>query len=152
MEQSRILDFLKKNKAGSFYFKEIVDEWIKDNLHLNPNDYKLELIKNNGREEPVFEIIVFHEDVNLMDFPKEQLPNFIQFKQVGGNFLCAYSHLTSTKGFPRVVDLSFDCSSSALTSLEGMPETINRDFICREMPFTEEDIRTNIHVSGKVFK
>lgn len=152
MEQSRILDFLKKNKAGSFYFKEIVDEWIKDNLHLNPNDYKLELIKNNGREEPVFEIIVFHEDVNLMDFAEEQLPDFIQFKQVGGNFLCAYSHLTSTKGFPRVVDLSFDCSSSALTSLEGMPETINRDFICRGMPFTEEDIRANIHVSGKVYK
>ena len=152
MEKSRILDFLEKNKAGSFYFKAQVDEWIKDTLHLDPNDYELLLIKDNGEKEPVFEIDVFHRDVNLMDFPEEQLPEFIQFKQVGGNFLCAYSHLTSTKGFPRVVDLSFDCSSSALKSLEGMPETINRDFICREMPFTEEDIRANIHVSGKVYK
>ena len=87
MEKSRILDFLEKNKAGSFYFKAQVDEWIKDTLHLDPNDYELLLIKDNGGKEPVFEIDVFHRDVNLMDFPEEQLPDFIQFKQVGGNFL-----------------------------------------------------------------
>ena len=146
------MSILSSTNSGKRYFEKKVEDWLTENLRLQPNDYELLLIKDNGRKEPVFEIDVFHRDVNLMDFPEEQLPDFIQFKQVGGNFLCAYSHLTSTKGFPRVVDLSFDCSSSALTSLEGMPETINRDFICREMPFTEEDIRANIHVSGKVFK
>ncbi len=146
------MSILSSTNSGKRYFEKKVEDWLTENLRLHPNDYKLLLIKDNGGKEPVFEIIVFHEDVNLMDFAEEQLPDFIQFKQVGGNFLCAYSLLTSTKGFPRVVDLSFDCSSSALTSLEGMPETINRDFICREMPFTEEDIRANMHVSGKVFK
>ena len=146
------MSILSSTNSGKRYFEKKVEDWLTENLRLQPNDYELLLIKDNGRKEPVFEIDVFHRDVNLMDFPEEQLPDFIQFKQVGGNFLCAYSHLTSTKGFPRVVDLSFDCSSSALTSLEGMPKIINRDFICREMPFTEEDIRANIHVSGKVFK
>ena len=146
------MSILSSTNSGKRYFEKKVEDWLTENLRLQPNDYELLLIKDNGGKELVFEIDVFCRDVNLMDFPEKQLPDFIQFKQVGGNFLCAYSHLTSTKGFPRVVDLSFDCSSSALTSLEGMPETINRDFICREMPFTEEDIRANIHVSGKVFK
>lgn len=146
------MSILSSTNSGKRYFEKKVEDWLTENLRLQPNDYKLLLIKDNGGKELVFEIDVFCRDVNLMDFPEKQLPDFIQFKQVGGNFLCAYSHLTSTKGFPRVVDLSFDCSSSALTSLEGMPETINRDFICRGMPFTEEDIRANIHVSGKVFK
>ena len=146
------MSILSSTDSGKRYFEKKVEDWLTENLRLQPNDYKLLLIKDNGGKELVFEIDVFCRDVNLMDFPEKQLPDFIQFKQVGGNFLCAYSHLTSTKGFPRVVDLSFDCSSSALTSLEGMPKIINRDFICREMPFTEEDIRANIHVSGKVFK
>ena len=146
------MSILSSTNSGKRYFEKKVEDWLTENLRLQPNDYKLLLIKDNGGKELVFEIDVFCRDVNLMDFPEKQLPDFIQFKQVGGNFLCAYSHLTSTKGFPRVVDLSFDCSSSALTSLEGMPKIINRDFICREMPFTEEDIRANIHVSGKVYK
>ena len=146
------MSILSSTNSGKRYFEKKVEDWLTENLRLQPNDYELLLIKDNGGKELVFEIDVFCRDVNLMDFPEKQLPDFIQFKQVGGNFLCAYSHLTSTKGFPRVVDLSFDCSSSALTSLEGMPKIINRDFICREMPFTEEDIRANIHVSGKVFK
>ena len=146
------MSILSSTNSGKRYFEKKVEDWLTENLRLQPNDYELLLIKDNGGKELVFEIDVFCRDVNLMDFPEKQLPDFIQFKQVGGNFLCAYSHLTSTKGFPRVVDLSFDCSSSALTSLEGMPKIINRDFICREMPFTEEDIRANIHVSGKVYK
>ncbi|MEE0921721.1 MAG: hypothetical protein U0L47_04425 [Paludibacteraceae bacterium] len=146
------MSILSSTNSGKRYFEKKVEDWLTENLRLQPNDYELLLIKDNGGKELVFEIDVFCRDVNLMDFPEKQLPDFIQFKQVGGNFLCAYSHLTSTKGFPRVVDLSFDCSSSALTSLEGMPKIINRDFICRGMPFTEEDIRANIHVSGKVFK
>ena len=146
------MSILSSTNSGKRYFEKKVEDWLTENLRLQPNDYELLLIKDSGGKELVFEIDVFCRDVNLMDFPEKQLPDFIQFKQVGGNFLCAYSHLTSTKGFPRVVDLSFDCSSSALTSLEGMPKIINRDFICRGMPFTEEDIRANIHVSGKVFK
>ena len=146
------MSILSSTNSGKRYFEKKVEDWLTENLRLQPNDYELLLIKDNGGKELVFEIDVFCRDVNLMDFPEKQLPDFIQFKQVGGNFLCAYSHLTSTKGFPRVVDLSFDCSSSALTSLEGMPKIINRDFICQGMPFTEEDIRANIHVSGKVFK
>ena len=146
------MSILSSTNSGKRYFEKKVEDWLTENLRLQPNDYELLLIKDNGGKELVFEIDVFCRDVNLMDFPEKQLPDFIQFKQVGGNFLCAYSHLTSTKGFPRVVDLSFDCSSSALTSLEGMPKIINRDFICRGMPFTEEDIRANIHVSGKLYK
>ena len=146
------MSILSDTNSGTYYFKKPIEDWITKKLNLSSNDYDLVEIPNHGRKEPIYEINVNGRDVNLNDYPNEQLPDYIQFGEiVGGNFLCAYSKLTSTKGFPRMVGLTFDCSFSQLTSLDGMPETVDRDFICLGMPFTEEQIRTATKVTCKVY-
>ena len=146
------MSILSSTNSGTYYFKKPIEDWITKELNLSSNDYDLVEIPNHGRKEPIYEINVNERDVNLNDYPNEQLPDYIQFGEiVGGNFLCAYSKLTSTKGFPRMVGLTFDCSFSQLTSLDGMPETVDRDFICMGMPFTEKQIRTATKVTCKVY-
>lgn len=146
------MSILSSTNSGTYYFKKPIEDWITKELNLSIDDYQLVCIPNNGRKEPIYEINVNGRDVNLNDYPNEQLPDYIQFGEiVGGNFLCAYSKLTSTKGFPRMVGRTFDCSFSQLTSLDGMPETVDRDFICLGMPFTEEQIRTATKVTCKVY-
>lgn len=146
------MSILSSTNSGTYYFKKPVEDWITKELNLSSNDYDLVEIPNHGRKEPIYEINVNERDVNLNDYPNEQLPDYIQFGEiVGGNFLCAYSKLTSTKGFPRMVGLTFDCSFSQLTSLDGMPKTVDRDFICLGMPFIEEQIRATTEVTCKVY-
>ncbi|MBO5012815.1 MAG: hypothetical protein J6C57_02120 [Paludibacteraceae bacterium] len=146
------MSILSSTNSGTYYFKKPIEDWITKELNLSSNDYDLVEIPNHGRKEPIYEINVNGRDVNLNDYPNEQLPDYIQFGEiVGGNFLCAYSKLTSAKGFPRMVGLTFDCSFSQLTSLDGMPKTVDRDFICLGMPFTEEQIRATTEVTCKVY-
>jgi hypothetical protein len=146
------MSILSSTSSGTYYFKKSIEDWITKELNLSCNDYDLVEIPNHGRKEPIYKINVHNRDVNLNDYPYEQLPDFIQFGDiVAGNFLCAYSKLTTTKGFPRMVGRTFDCSFSQLTSLDGMPETVDRDFICLGMPFTEEQIRTATKVTCKVY-
>ena len=146
------MSILSGTNSGTCYFKKPIEDWITKELNLSSNDYDLVEIPNHGRKEPIYEINVHNRDVNLNDYPNEQLPDYIQFGEiVGGNFLCAYSKLTTAKGFPRMVGLTFDCSFSQLTSLDGMPKTVDRDLICLGMPFTEEQIRTATKVTCKVY-
>lgn len=147
------MSILSSTNSGTYYFKKPIEDWITKELNLSSNDYDLVEIPNHGRKEPIYEINVNDRDVNLNDYPNEQLPDYIQFGEIiGGNFLCAYSKLTTAKGFPRKVGRTFDCSFSKLTSLDGMPEIVDRDFICLDMPFTEEQIKASkIKVTGKIY-
>lgn len=147
------MSILSSTNSGTYYFKKPIEDWITKELNLSSNDYDLVEIPNHGRKEPIYEINVNERDVNLNDYPNEQLPDYIQFGEIiGGNFLCAYSKLTTAKGFPRKVGRTFDCSFSKLTSLDGMPEIVDRDFICLDMPFTEEQIKASkIKVTGKIY-
>ena len=146
------MSILSSTNSGTYYFKKPIEDWITKELNLSSNDYDLVEIPNHGRKEPIYKINVHNRDVNLNDYPYEQLPDYIQFGDiVAGNFLCAYSKLTTAKGFPRMVGRTFDCSFSQLTSLDGMPETVDRDFICLGMPFTEEQIRATTEVTCKVY-
>ena len=147
------MSILSSTNSGTYYFKKPIEDWITKELNLSSNDYDLVEIPNYGRKEPIYEINVNDRDVNLNDYPNEQLPDYIQFGEIiGGNFLCAYSKLTTAKGFPRKVGRTFDCSFSKLTSLDGMPEIVDRDFICLDIPFTEEQIKASkIKVTGKIY-
>lgn len=146
------MSIIKSTNSGTDYFKKPIEDWITQELNLSTSDYQLDWIPNNGGKKPIYEINVNGRDVNLNDYRYEQLPDYIQFGEiVGGNFLCAYSKLTTAKGFPRMVGLTFDCSFSQLTSLDGMPKIVDRDFICLGMPFTEEQIRTATKVTCKVY-
>ena len=107
------MSILDSTKSGKAFFKAEIEEWIEKELNLSTSDYQLDWIPNNGGKKPIYEINVNGRDVNLNDYPYEQLPDYIQFGDiVAGNFLCAYSKLTTAKGFPRMVGLTFDCSFS----------------------------------------
>lgn len=148
------MSILSSTKTGKEGIKEEVRNWLATYLNLSNGDYILnELTNNPGKGgPPYYEINMNGRDVNLMDCKLSEFPDYIQFGEIiGGNFICSYSKLTSTKGFPRTVGLTFDCSFSQIKSLDGMPELVDRDFIWLNSPFAEEEIRSKVKVTRRVF-
>ena len=90
--------------------------------------------------------------VNLVGKDLTELPEYIRFGVVKGdfncsgnglislrgcprevrlgNFLCNHNQLTSLEGVPKKVEKIFDCSNNKLTSLEGAPENVVGSFYC----------------------
>lgn len=70
--------------------------------------------------------------VDLSFYEKEQLPDFIQFGKVNGDFTLYYSTmLLSLKGCPKEVDGDFTCTNcKKLKSLEGCPQKVGKNFYC----------------------
>ena len=68
--------------------------------------------------------------VNLFRRDLIELPDYIQFGVVRGNFHCGSNKLTSLRGVPREVGGSFNCGINKLTSLEGAPEKVGNVFNC----------------------
>lgn len=70
-------------------------------------------------------------DVYLYRYPETELPEYIQFKNVSGDFIIEYSNLTSLKGCPKEVGGDFYC--------------------CRcNKKFTQIDVQNNCTVRGKI--
>ena len=101
--------------------------------------------------------------VGLYKYPDKELPKYIQFNKIEGDFDICFSNIISLKGCPKecyrfgcygcnsLTSLEgcpekceeFDCSyCEKLTSLEGAP-TKCEEFYCRHCKgnFTEEDVR-----------
>lgn len=80
--------------------------------------------------------------VGLNYYPNKELPKYIQFNKVDGDFEICFSDIISLKGAPKECR-EFNCSDCYnLTSLEGAP-TKCEEFYCRYCKgnFTEEDVR-----------
>ena len=69
-------------------------------------------------------------DVNLFKTDLIEIPDYIQFGVIRGNFDCSSNHLSSLRGCPREVGGYFYCSDNNLTSLEGSPEKVKEGFYC----------------------
>ena len=69
-------------------------------------------------------------DVNLFKKDLIEIPDYIQFGVIRGNFDCSSNHLSSLRGCPREVGGYFDCSNNKLTSLEGSPREVGGFFDC----------------------
>ncbi len=54
----------------------------------------------------------------------------VKFRNVSGDFSCAYNQLTSLEGCPEKVDGYFDCHNNKLVSLEYCPKEIGGSFDC----------------------
>ena len=101
--------------------------------------------------------------VGLYKYPNKELPKYIQFNRVDGDFEICFSDIISLKGVPKECK-GFDCSDCYnLTSLKGAPEkckwfdcsycekltslegapTKCEEIYCRHCKgnFTEEDVR-----------
>ena len=69
-------------------------------------------------------------DVNLSGRGLTELPSYIQFGTVKGNFFCNNNNLTTLKGAPKEVGGDFECKYNKLTTLKGAPKEVGGDFIC----------------------
>ena len=70
---------------------------------------------------------------------EHQMPEYIQFNKVDGNFGIYGSSLIgviwSLRGCPKIVTGNFSCNSNKyLSSLEGCPEYVGGDFNCSYCP------------------
>lgn len=54
----------------------------------------------------------------------------VQFGTVTGSFFLIAPCLTSLKGCPHTVDLTFDCSGCPITSLLGGPQEVDDEYLC----------------------
>ena len=60
----------------------------------------------------------------------KELPSYIQFGVVRGDFFCSYNKLKTLRGFPKEVRGNFFRIGNLLTSLEGAPEKVGEIFDC----------------------
>lgn len=132
------MSILSTTKVGKF---AIIYKWLEEELNLNGAYVS---VSSDGG-------IRVNGNVNLLGYPNAELPKYIQFEEIKGNFLCSYSKLESTKGFPHIVTQAFDCSFSQLSSLNGMPQKVGGNFICKGTPFTEEEIKNKVNVNGEIW-
>ena len=124
-------------------------DWMKINL---PNIEEGKLPGYELTKTLPLKIIVRGKNVVLCDFPEKEL-GIIFDNLIDCGFICSHSQLTSLKGVPEKVAF-FDCSfCKGITSLEGAPKEVYGDFIaigCGKL-FTEEEIRSQCRITGKVY-
>ena len=105
-------------------------------------------------------VIVTGKNVVLCSYTEEKLEVNVNGRMQGvieriddGGFICSHSQLTSLAGAPEKVAF-FDCSfCKGITSLEGAPKEVNGDFcaVGCGRKFTEEEIRKDRQITGKVY-
>lgn len=109
-----------------------------------------ELIRTPNK--PYWKINVRNNDVILVGFKLNTLPDYIVFDEIiGGNFICSYSEFTSMSGFPKNVGGNFDISFSKISTLDNAPKLIDRDFVATGISFNEYDIRQSCRVTRNVY-
>ena len=136
---------LKSTGAGLIGQKATIEKWL---TKRGVTDFKLN-DRLNGN--PYFTIDINGSSVNLMGYPDESLPPYIEFNEIiGGNFICTDSALTTMRGFPRRVGHDLDISYSQISSLDYAPTQVDRDFVARGMNFSEEQIKEKVQVTCRV--
>ena len=131
--------------SGLYGDKVSIEKWLRDN---DIKGYDLKQIP----DKPYWQIVIKGNDVNLIGFKNESLPDYIVFgEKIEGNFICSYSKLTSMKGFPKEVRGNFDISYSKISTLDNAPNLVERDFLAIGNSIKEDDIRQRCHVTGEVY-
>lgn len=111
--------------------KKLAEEKIKQEECMN---MVIKELKEKGmlRSDGLYD---FEGDVNMQHKGVTKLPkNF--FGNVGGNFSCGYSSLTSLAGSPQTVGGNFSCGCGNLTRLKGGPQTVRGGFYCNNNKLT----------------
>jgi hypothetical protein len=78
------------------------------------------------------------------------LPEFVKFKTIVGDFFVCNSALTTLRGCPQEVTGEFNCESNKLRSLKYAPKIVGGRFMCsdNDKQFTEEDVKAVCNVRG----
>jgi len=115
--------------------KPIIEKWIKENVYLSPGS-------RSRSEPPAFIInddstIDIHADCRI-NFLDGNLPNYIQFNNVYGDFAIEgpgisskkNQNITSLRGCPKFIEGDFQCSRTSIKNLIGGPEKVTGRYIC----------------------
>lgn len=118
-----------------------IEDWLLTNTWQNKSDF---LILDNYTIAAPGDIVC-HGKI-------EKFPDFIQFADVHGNFICAHCGLINLKGCP-ISCFNFNCSYNQLTDLEGCPQEVDGIFLCKNnlKYFTEEYVKSKSNVQFKIF-
>ena len=81
------------------------------------------------------------------------IPEYIQFNKIKGNFICNDNKLTSLRGCPYHVTDAFFCSRNYLTSMEYAPKIVENNFWCtgnKGKRLSEEEVRKYCNVGNMI--
>lgn len=150
------MSILSSTKTGKYYFEEIekkllkqIKQWLEEYRIKN---YKLNKSENSTLESPKYTIKVDAQDVNLVGYKEESLPEYITFDIItGGSFFCSWSELKTMRGFPKMVGRIFDISHSKIESLEHAPEIVDINYAAYGLNFTKEEIQAKTRVTCNIY-
>jgi len=140
-----MIKFEKKNNHLSSLGvgkKAIISKWLDE---MNIKNY----IINDDYTIDVNDVVNFYENIGNCE-----LPEYIQFNIVRGDFFINDQGLINLKGCPKIVERTFFCSKNNLESLEGCPKHIGANFYMtrnKNKKFTEDDIRKVCNVGKNIF-
>jgi hypothetical protein len=77
--------------------------------------------------------------VDLSQKHLKEIPSYISFENVTGQFSCGVNELTSLRGCPERIGGSFDCESNKLTTLDYAPKTVGGAFYCTGNYISKEE-------------
>ena len=101
--------------------KKVIEGWIRDNYRIRD---KL-TISDDLIVDCSGSVDVRYKNITSLT------NGLFRWGNVGGNFTCGYTQITSLKGAPGKVGKNFDCSGcNNLKTLEGAPEEVGMHFWC----------------------
>lgn len=108
---------LSSTDAGRESIIQSIETWLEE--------YGIKLYTINDKLE-----VNLLGGANLDKKDLKELPSYIQFGVVRGDFFCSYNKLTSLRGFPKEVRGNFFCNWNELTTLKGAPREVRGKFYC----------------------
>ena len=108
---------LSSTNVGRESIIQSIETWLKE--------YGIKLYTINDKLEVN---LLGGADLNKKEL--KELPSYIQFGVVRGDFFCSYNKLKTLRGFPKEVRGNFFCNYNQLTTLEGGPKEVRGNFFC----------------------
>lgn len=90
-----------------------------------------------------------NEDITITTYGN--FPDYIQFRNVYGEFDCSCNSMDSLKGCPKYVKGDFCCHMNNLTSIKGCPSLVEGGFYCHDNTKDEFKLPKHITVYGCLF-
>ena len=116
--------------------KSMIKKWFISNGATEDQYKKYVIINKEGK-------IDVSIGLTLTRWVTKELPNFIQFEVIHGDFDISHCNLTTLKGCPERVFGNFSCSGNDLTSLKYSPEEVKYTYDCRnnKKQFTTREVK-----------
>lgn len=113
---------------------EIIHEWLKNSL--TKGQYNWLMLNDSIKIKD--NIIDIDNNINIDPLRwKGNLPPYIKFGKVTGNFVYCCGEMTSLEGTPDYVGGSFDCSYNLLQTLENGPKYVGGSYYVQSNKLTK---------------